>query len=82
MKNITVSLPDDIYRQARVKAAERDSTVSAVVREFLIRFAATGEDGEFARYKQLQDEVIATITSFRASGRLRRDRAHERRAVR
>ena len=82
MKNITVSLPDDVYRQARVRAAERDSTVSAVVREFLIRFAATGEGGEFARYKQLQDEVLATVTRFRASGRLSRQKAHERRAVR
>ncbi len=82
MKNITVSVPDDVYRQARVKAAERDSTVSAVVRDFLTRFASTGEDSEFARHKQLQDEVLATVTRFRASSRLPREKAHQRRAVR
>lgn len=31
MRNITVSVPDDIYRHARVWAAQRDSSVSAVV---------------------------------------------------
>ena len=31
MKNITVTVPDDVYRQARVWAAQRDTSVSAVV---------------------------------------------------
>lgn len=31
MKNITVTIPDDVYRQARVWAAKRDTSVSAVV---------------------------------------------------
>lgn len=35
MKNITVSVDDDTYRRARVKAAERDTSVSALVRRFL-----------------------------------------------
>ena len=32
MRNITVSLPDDCYTRARVWAAQRDTSVSAVVR--------------------------------------------------
>jgi hypothetical protein len=31
MKNITVSVPDETYRSARVWAARRDTSVSAVV---------------------------------------------------
>jgi len=36
MRNITVSVSDETYRQARVWAAQRDSSVSAVV-EYLLR---------------------------------------------
>jgi predicted CopG family antitoxin len=35
MRNITVTIPDDVYRRARVWAAERDTSVSAVVKYLL-----------------------------------------------
>ena len=35
MRNITVSVDDETYRQARIVAAQRDTSVSALVREFL-----------------------------------------------
>jgi hypothetical protein len=35
MKNITVTVTDKAYRQARVWAAERETSVSAVVRYLL-----------------------------------------------
>jgi plasmid stability protein len=80
VKNITVSLPDDVYRSARIKAAERDTSVSALVREFLTRL---GEDeSEFERRKRLQDEVMASIRAFSAGDRLNRDDTHDRNAVR
>jgi plasmid stability protein len=80
VKNITVSLPDDIYRSARIKAAERDTSVSALVRDFLTRL---GEDeSEFERRKRLQDEVMASIRAFSAVDRLSRDDIHDRNAVR
>lgn len=66
-----------MYRRARVKAAEQDTSVSAVVREFLIRFASGESD--FERGKRLQAEVLATIRSFRAGDRLRREAVHARR---
>ncbi len=40
MKNITVSLDDETYRRARVKAAERDTSESALVEPFLPELAA------------------------------------------
>ena len=36
MKNITVSVDDDTYRRAHVVAASRGTSVSALVREFLV----------------------------------------------
>ena len=80
MRNITVSLPDEVYRRARIKAAERDSSLSALVREFLLRL---GEDeSNFERRKRLQAEVLASIGRFRAGDRLSRNEVHGRRAVR
>ena len=80
MKNITVSVPEEVYRRARVKAAERDTSVSALVREFLANLDAGESD--FERGKRLQDEVLATIRRFRGGNRLTRDAVHRRRAVR
>ena len=76
VKNITVTLPDDLYRRARIKAAELDTSVSAVVREFLTRFAQ--EESDFERRKRLQSEVIASLKTFRAGDRVSRDQVHRR----
>jgi hypothetical protein len=35
MRNITVSVTDDVYREARIWAAENNTSVSAAVRYFL-----------------------------------------------
>ncbi len=80
MKNITVSVSDDIYRKARIRAAELDTSVSALVRDFLEQ--VTEKESEFERRRRLQQEVLASIGQFRAGDRLSRDEAHERRAVR
>ncbi|PYQ30655.1 MAG: hypothetical protein DMF56_07545 [Acidobacteria bacterium] len=80
MKNLTISLPDDVYRKARIKAAERDTSVSALVRDLLTEFA--DEESDFEQRKRLQDEVLASIRSFRAGDRLTREEAHDRAAVR
>ena len=39
MKNITVTLDDETYRKARIRAAELDTSVSAIVRKYLTQFA-------------------------------------------
>jgi hypothetical protein len=76
VKNITLSLPDDIYRRARIKAAERDLSVSALVREFLMSLG--DEETDFERRRRLQDEVLKTVRRFRGSGRIKRDLVHDR----
>mgnify|MGYP001081140992 CR=1 FL=1 len=80
MKNVTVSLPEDVYRRARIQAAERDTSVSALVREFLMTMG--NEESDFERRKRLQEEVLATIKQFRAGDRLKRDAIHDRHALR
>ncbi|MGH6740933.1 MAG: DUF6364 family protein [Bradyrhizobium sp.] len=76
MKNITVSLDDDTYRRARMIAAERDTSVSALVKRFLTELAA-GES-EFERLKWLERETRARIVNFSASDRLPRDELYDR----
>ena len=80
MKNITVSLPDEIYRRARIKAAERDRSVSGLVRDFLT--ALGGAESDFERGQRLQAEVLASVRRFRGGARLTREAVHRRRAVR
>jgi hypothetical protein len=80
VKNVTVSIPDEVYRLARIKAAERDTSVSALVREFLMKLGEAGSD--FERRKKLQGEVLSSIKKFRARGRLSRDEVHDRDALR
>jgi hypothetical protein len=67
VKSITVSVPDDVYRNARVAAAQRDTSVSALVVAFLEQL--TGRMDEFARLKMLQREVQAGISQFRWGSR-------------
>jgi len=76
MKNITVSVDNEIYRRARIKAAEQDTSVSALVRRFLIELAGGESDSE--RLKREERNIREQIGAFRASERLPRDDVHER----
>gem|GEM_PF-515129 len=76
VKNITVSVPDDVYRNARVAAAQRDTSLSALVVAYLERLS--GRMDELARLEALQQEVQAEIGQFRAADRLGRDEVHDR----
>ncbi len=80
MKNITVSVGDDVHRRARVRAAERGTSVSAAVRDFLIRWS--GEETEFDRCKRLEFETLRNIDAFRAGDRLPREEVHRRGGLR
>jgi len=77
MKNITVSLDDETYRRARVVAAERDTSVSALVKQFLVEL--TSGETEFERLHRLEQQTRAQITNFDASDRLSRDELYDRR---
>ena len=73
-------LPDDVYRLARIRAAQRDMSVSALVRAFLTALAS--EDPEFERRRKLEQQVTEFIQDFRAGDRLSREAAHDRDALR
>jgi len=77
MKNITVSLDDETYRRARMVAAQRDTSVSALVKQFLTEL--TSGETEFERLRREERELREQITDFSASDRLSRDEVHDRR---
>lgn len=76
MKNITVSVPEDVYRSARVRAAEDGSSVSALVTHYLR--SLDERESEFSRLEKLQGQVFAEIEQFRGADRLSRDELHGR----
>ena len=80
MKNITVTVEDDIYRRARIRAAELDTSVSAQVKQFLEQFAQ--KETEFERLKKLEQKLRAEIGGISASDRLSRDDLYDRAARR
>ncbi|MDR1512305.1 MAG: DUF6364 family protein [Propionibacteriaceae bacterium] len=47
-RNITLTLPEPIVRKARIMAAERDTSVSALVGELLEQAASAGGDYQAA----------------------------------
>jgi len=76
MKNITVSVDENTYRRARMKAAEQGTSVSALVKRFLIELASGESDGE--RLNREERELRARIAAFRAGDRLLREDVHGR----
>jgi len=76
VKNITISVDDDVYRRARIRAAQEDTSVSALVRDFLIQLGSREDTVE--RLKRLQEQTRKKITKFRAADRLGRAAANER----
>ena len=88
MKNITVAIDDETYRQARVRAAQLETSLSALVREYLRTLVGkpAAAEVERERRRRLMSEVFedvkATRPGFRAADRLSRDELYERRALR
>jgi hypothetical protein len=76
VKNITVSLDDDTYRRARMIAAERDTSISALVKQFLLQLGSGETESE--RLKREERALRERIQSFSASNRVSRDELHER----
>jgi hypothetical protein len=76
MRNITVTVDDDVYRRARIAAAALDTSVSALVKVYLQQLAATETETE--RLKRQEREIRSKIVDFTASSRLRREDTHKR----
>lgn len=75
MKNITLSVDDAVYDQSRVIAAQRQTTVSAMVREYLKSLA-----DQQARQEQARQRMLLMIGQFGGKvGRMpSRQERHER----
>lgn len=71
-----MSVPDEVYRAARIRAAEQGRSVSSLVSEILR--SLSGQDSEFARLEAQQRQVLDEITQFRGSDRISRDEVHDR----
>ena len=76
MKNITVTVPDEVYRNARIRAAERGTSVSALVAEYLRSLSS--REAEFSQLEAQQKQIQSQIGRFRAGDRLDRDQLHDR----
>ena len=87
MKNITVSVDEETYRLSRIRAAEKGTSVSALVRGFL-RDLVNSETAEsrFERLTRLQYETLAAIRlrggGLRSADNLTRRDLYERDALR
>lgn len=87
MKNITVSIDDDLYRQARIKAAEQSTSISALFKNFLIRLTVSeATETEFQRLAREERELFADLDARRIglnpAYNLSRDELHDRDALR
>ncbi len=76
MANITLSVPDDVYRAARIRAAEQGSSVSALVAEYLR--SLSDREAEFARLEAQQRRTQEQVARFSARDRLDREELHGR----
>ena len=92
MKNITVSVDEETHRLARIRAAELDTSVSALVRDYLRSLVADrtggtvangpGAEAEVERRRRMLREVIAEIhaasSGFKAADNLSREELYDR----
>ena len=88
MKNITVSIDEETHRLARIRAAELDTSVSALVREYLKSLIAdrtgdkTSNQPETECRRRMLREVIADIraasSGFKAADNLPREELYDR----
>jgi hypothetical protein len=76
VKTFTVSGPDDVYRSAKIRAAEEGTTVNALVAAYLE--SLSHDKAEFELLVEQQHQIVSKIREFRASDRLDRYELHIR----
>ena len=83
MKNITVSVDEEIYHRARVRAAEQRTSVSALVKNFLrdVVLEESPFDKLARQETSLRQGLKSRPATFRAGDRLTRDQVHNRHAL-
>jgi len=77
-RNVTLNLPKSLIRQAKRLAAERDTSMSALMAEALRRLAS--EDREYAQARRRALTALKSARSLGTDGRRTwsRDSLHER----
>lgn len=75
MKNITLALDEDTYRNARIAAARRDTSVSSLVKQYLQTLAATelAPDSPSRELESLLDEITSRHPGFSCRDNLSRE---------
>lgn len=78
MANLTLTIDADVLRRARIRALERDTSVNAVVRDFLEGYA--GVDRERQAMRELDELFERANAGSGAKGRTwTRDELYEER---
>jgi hypothetical protein len=69
MRNITLAIDEEVLRRARIYAAERDTTVNALVREYLKDLVAQDDRAAEARRRlvKMSEESEARMGSWKWS---------------
>jgi hypothetical protein len=85
MKTITLAIEDDLYRRAERKAAEKKSSLSALLQGALASLVGK-EESDFERLKREEDELRTKLFTagggLSASENLSREELHDRHALR
>lgn len=75
MPNLTLSIDDDLLQRAREAALRDRTSVNALVRDYLTRYA----DGKRRRLEALDAlDALAADSRARSEGPWRRDELHDR----
>lgn len=77
MPNITVTVDEAVYRAARIAAAQRNASVSALVREYLQSLVPHSDHARAQALLTALDAVDGD-QAYSASSRLSRDEVHGR----
>jgi plasmid stability protein len=78
-RNITFNLPADLIRQAKIYAAEHDTTINALVRELLREKLSSDKRARTAAKRLLELAQSGTLQSTVNPGSIRREELYERR---
>ncbi|MDQ3460625.1 MAG: DUF6364 family protein [Deinococcota bacterium] len=76
MANLTITIEDDLLKRARIRAVEQNTSVNAVLRDYLEQYA-----GLKARREAASQAILAlskTAQSEHSGERWTRDELHER----
>jgi plasmid stability protein len=77
MANLTLTIDDEVLRRARIRALEQGTSVNAIVRAHLERFAQ--DDGEALALQELRTLARESTASSGEGGRMwTRDDLHDR----